>query len=97
MAASGRDALGEVVADLGHHVAVARLSLHRARFALHVHRDDRSAVAGRDLEHRLAAAGDVVDHVGARGERAIGRFGLCGVDAQGHSQVEAADAFDHRQ
>ena len=96
-ATSGRDPLGEEVADLGHHVVVAGLALHRARLALHVHGDHRSAVAGRDLEHRLAGAGDVVDQVGAGSERPIGDLGLRGVDAQGHSEVEPADALDHRQ
>ena len=38
----------EVVADLGDDVVVARLGLHRAGLALHVHRHPADAGGGRD-------------------------------------------------
>ena len=94
---ASRHPLGQVVADLRHDVLVARRVLHGPGLAPHVHRDDRRAVTGRDLQHGLAGARDVVDHRGAGGERPVGRFRLRRVDAQRHAEVEPGDALDHRQ
>ena len=94
---AGRHPLGQVVADLGDHVVVVRGALHRPRLAPHVHRDDRSAVPDGDLQHRVAGAGDVVDHHGAGCERPVGRLRLRRIDAERHAEVERRNPLDDRQ
>ena len=67
----GREALGQVVADLGHDVPVARIALHRARRAAHVHQAHGGAALGHQRQQVGIAApgGDVVHEHGARVER----------------------------
>src|SRR5215831_13752638 len=59
----GGDALLEEGGDFGKHVAVARLLLHGARLALHVHEAYRRAGRGDGVERAGSGErGDVVDH-----------------------------------
>ena len=75
-------ALGQERLDLGHDVVVARVVLHRARLAEHVHEAEVGAGAGHDRGHRAIAAQrrDVVDEHGAGGQRGLRDRGLARVD-----------------
>ena len=48
----GLGALGQEALDLGDDVVVARIVLHRARLAEHVHQAQVGAGVGHDLGHR---------------------------------------------
>ena len=81
--------------DLGGHVLVARIGLHRPRRAEHVHQAEIGArLADRVDELGVAAErGDVVDHLGAEGERPPGHGRLGRVD---RDRQLAADGVQHR-
>jgi hypothetical protein len=92
----GRDPLAEKFGDLGHDVDVVRIFLHAARIALHVHQADTRLACGDDLQRTRRAQGvDVVDHVGAGGQRGAHHFRLYRIDRQRHAAV--AQGFDHGQ
>ena len=78
------EALGQVVPHLGHHVVVARVGLHGARRAPHVHQAHGRATLGHQGQQgRVGAAGrDVVDQHGPRVEGGLGHRGERGVDRQ---------------
>ena len=48
----GVDATAEILADLAHDVVVRRILLHRARRALHVHRDEAGSGSATTRQHR---------------------------------------------
>ena len=68
--------------DVVHDVRVARLALHRARLAEHVHQAALGAALGEQTDHlRIAAqGGDVVDDAGAGAQGRPRHGGLGGVD-----------------
>ena len=76
-------------------VVVARVDLHRARLALHVHQAEvRAAVRDDARELRVAAQrGDVVDELRAELERAPRDLGLRGVDRDG----QPGELLEHRE
>ena len=80
-----REPRGQVVAHLPHHVAVARVALHRAGVAAHVHQaDGRPALGHRRQQGRIGAAGrDVVDQREARVQGGGRHRRQRGVDRQG--------------
>ena len=67
----------QVFDDFPHHVVVAR-------FHAVVHYEQRHAGAGRELRHRRVGADtpDVVEQMGAGGQRRLGHDGLRRVDAE---------------
>ena len=79
--------------DLAHHVLVARVALHRARIAEHVHEAALGAAGGHHPDHARVAAqgGDVVHEDRPRLERRRGHRGLGGVDRDHGAAVAALD------
>jgi hypothetical protein len=90
-------ALLEKAADLGDDVAVARVALHRAWLAEHVHEAHVAAALGDERRHLRVAAqrGDVVDERRARVDRRRRDRGLRRVDRQ--PRAGAGQALEHRQ
>ena len=88
-------ALLEERRDLGCDVVVARVGLHRARLALHVHQAQVGAGLGDDPGELGIAAqrGDVVHELGAERERAPCDLGLRRVDRDGLP----LELLEHRQ
>jgi hypothetical protein len=92
----GRDGEGDALLQEGphvvDHVAVARVVLHGARLAEHVHQAALAARLGDHGRHlRIAAQrGDVVDEARPGGQRRAGHRGLRGVDAQGGGRSAAS-------
>ena len=86
------EALGEKRADVGDDVAVARIALHRARLAEHVHEADVAAALGDERRHPGVAAqrGHVVDERGAGVERSGRHRRLRGVDRQARARAREA-------
>ena len=76
------DALLQERADVVDDVVVARVVLHRARLAEHVHEAAVAAAIGDEAGQLglLAKGGDVVDVGGARVDRGLGDGELRGVD-----------------
>ena len=95
MAASAR--AGQEGRDLGHHVVVARLGLHGARLALHVHQHHLAAELGGDGQavRRTAQRGDVVPDRRAGRDGGAGHGGLHGVDGD-RDVALGADRRDQR-
>ncbi len=92
----GSDPLGEKLGDLDDDISVARIVLHAARFALHVHQAYARLAGGGDLQGAgCAQRVDVVDHVGTGVHRNAHDFRLDGIDRQGRTAT--VQGFDHRQ
>ena len=81
------DALLEEGADVVDDVVVARVVLHRARLAEHVHQAAVAAAIGDEAGQLglLAEGGHVVDEGGAGVDRGLGNRELGGVDADLHA------------
>jgi len=90
------EALLEEARDVCDHVVVARIDLHRARVALHVHQAEVPARVGDDARERRVAAQrrHVVDELRAERERAAGDLRLRGVDRDGHLAPELLEYGD---
>ena len=93
---TGRKPLLQKVLDLGGHVFVMRIGLHRTRLSLHVHQTHRhTGRRGRLERTRLAQGTYVVDQRCARCRRGSHDLGLAGIDR--NRQVDATtDRFDNR-
>ena len=94
-----RQALLEEGLDLGDHVVVARIGLHGARLAQHVHQAAVQPAVG-DQSGQLGVVperGDVVDVGRPRVDRRLGHRELHRVDRDARGEPEAGDALDHRE
>ena len=78
-AAGDGDGAAQAGGDVAQHVARERRFLHGARFAAHVHQDQRQLAPGGEFrEARVGAErGDVVEDFGARHQRRLRRLRIC--------------------
>jgi hypothetical protein len=75
-------------ATSGDDIVIVRGVLHGARITLHVHQAYPGLAGGDQFQGARRPQGiDVVDHVGAGGQRGAHHFGLDGIDRQRHTAV----------
>ena len=90
----GIEALLQVAFDVGHHIVIAGINLHRLRRTLHVHRADAGTTGCGQGQHAgiTLQAGYIVDDLGSHLECGGGHRGLGGVDRHRHPRLRGQPA-----